>query len=121
MSRAILAASALLAMDLIRSLHAAPPQAGNDHGFSETVRPFLQNYCIGCHGGAQPAAQFDLRKYTVVQTVNEDLSRWSPVLLRLASGTMPPKGGKQPTDAERQAVMAWITYVRNDAARKNAG
>lgn len=34
--------------------------------FTQTVRPFLASYCVGCHGGASPAAQFDLRHYSTV-------------------------------------------------------
>src|ERR1700692_2488013 len=51
-----------------------------EHRFAETVRPFLTSYCIGCHGGASPAAQFDLRPYTTVAAVVHDYTRWNQVL-----------------------------------------
>jgi hypothetical protein len=76
---------------------------------------------VTCHGGAQAAAQFDLRKYSGIDSVVRDLDHWSTVLVRLNSGTMPPKGLKQPEPEARRAVVAWINALRNDQARKNAG
>jgi hypothetical protein len=29
--------------------------------FQHTIRPFVTKYCIGCHSGKMPAAQFDLK------------------------------------------------------------
>ena len=43
--------------------------------FSQTVRPFLARYCIGCHGGETPAAQFDLRPYSTMAAVVRDYPR----------------------------------------------
>ena len=37
-----------------------------DQQFQETVKPFVTKYCIGCHSGAMPAAQFDLKSYTTL-------------------------------------------------------
>jgi hypothetical protein len=59
---------------------AASPDAVNsdlEHRFAQTVRPFLTSYCVGCHGGANPAAQFDLRQYSTVAAVTQDYARWN--------------------------------------------
>src|SRR5437899_198494 len=117
MSRAIYA-TALLAL----TLHAQPTLDRDlSLDFSATVKPFVTTYCAGCHGGAQPAAQFDLRKYTGLDSVTADIDRWSLVLTRLSTGTMPPKGVKQPDVAARQQIVDWITAVRREEARRNAG
>jgi mono/diheme cytochrome c family protein len=121
MSRSTLAATACVALCLTRGVPAGPPQAGPERVFSETVRPFLDQYCIGCHGGAQPVAQFDLRKYKDVASVVADLGHWSLLLNRVSNATMPPKGVKQPDAAARNAVVAWIAAVRKEEARRNAG
>src|SRR5690242_8553182 len=107
MSRSILAASAALALTLTPGVPAGPQISDLERGFTETVRPFLNTYCVTCHG-AQAAAQFDLRKYSSIETVVGDLDHWSTVLVRLNSGTMPPKGMKQPEPDSRKAVVAWI-------------
>src|SRR5258708_31308192 len=89
--------------------------------FAETVRPFLASYCIGCHGGAAPAAQFDLRSYSTLAAVVRDYPRWNLVLEKLTANAMPPKAAKQPAAGDRQAVVDWGQAVRANEAQKNAG
>ena len=71
--------------------------------FSQSVRPFLTSYCVGCHGGAAPAAQFDLGSYSTLAAVIRDYPRWNLVLEKLTAKEMPPKPAPQPPDAARQA------------------
>ena len=52
---------------------------------AQTVRPFLTSYCVGCHGGATPAAQFDLRSYSTMAAVIRDYPRWNLVLEKLTA------------------------------------
>ena len=96
-------------------------QPNLERQYTETVRPFVQTYCISCHGEKSIAAQFDLRPYTTMASVVKDHPHWSLVLDKLHAQQMPPRTSKQPTDAERQAVMTWIEAMRREEARKNAG
>jgi hypothetical protein len=89
--------------------------------FTKTVKPFVTTYCVGCHSGANAAAQFDLRSYSTVAAVLHDYPRWNLVLEKLTAGQMPPKGVKQPPADNRQAVVDWVRDVRAAEARKNAG
>lgn len=89
--------------------------------FAASVKPFVSAYCVQCHAGAQAAAQFDLKPYGNVAGVVRDHPRWALMAERVASGSMPPKGMKQPPDAERAAVVAWIEAVLAREAEKNAG
>ena len=43
--------------------------------FDNTVKPFVGKYCVACHSGAQPTAQFDLKSYTSMDQVKEDFPR----------------------------------------------
>ena len=45
--------------------------------FSQTVRPFIDEYCAECHSGPQPEAQFDLTSFTTLSSVLEDLPHWT--------------------------------------------
>ena len=103
-------------------MNAAPP-GDSDPGreFTETVRPFLSTYCITCHGGEKPAAQFDLRQYATPESVVEDYPRWNRVLARLTAKEMPPKQMKQPPDEARQQVIDWIQATWKREARRNDG
>ncbi len=89
--------------------------------FTQTVLPFLDKHCTGCHSGDKPAAQFDLRPYTNMDTVVKDHPRWALILERLHAKEMPPKPLPQPPDASRKQVMDWIDAVRAEEARRNAG
>src|SRR6185369_3163233 len=89
--------------------------------FTATVRPFIESYCIGCHSGAKAMAQFDLKKYSTLATVIEDHAHWATVLEKLSAKEMPPPQMKQPPAEARQRVINWITALRKEEARKNAG
>ena len=92
-----------------------------DRQFEQTVRPFVAKYCIGCHSGQTPAAQFDLKAYTSMDTVTGDYPRWAQVLERLTANEMPPKPLQPPPAEARQQVIDWIRAVRAEEVRKNAG
>jgi len=109
---------------LLAGICAVPCRAASpdlERQFAQTVRPFLTAYCVACHGGAAPAAQFDLRQYTTLAAVVRDYPRWNLVLEKLTAGQMPPNGLKQPPQEQRQAVIDWVQAVRMEEARKNAG
>jgi Protein of unknown function (DUF1592)/Protein of unknown function (DUF1588)/Protein of unknown function (DUF1587)/Protein of unknown function (DUF1585)/Protein of unknown function (DUF1595) len=91
------------------------------NGFELTVKPFASKYCFACHSGKSPAAGFNLKSYTTLPHVIEDLPRWSGVAGRLKSGEMPPKGMPQPPAELRQQVIAWLQALRRAEARKHAG
>jgi len=100
---------------------ATPAELDLERRFTTTVRPFLDAYCVNCHGGEKPAAQFDLRAYSNLNTVVRDYRHWALALDRLTAMTMPPKPVKQPAPEARQAVIDWIDAMRKNEARKNAG
>ncbi|WP_238325999.1 DUF1592 domain-containing protein [Bryobacter aggregatus] len=92
-----------------------------DRRFTGTVRPIVNRYCAGCHGGTAPAAQFDLRPYTNTASVVKDYAHWNTVMERVAAKEMPPKGTPQPTDTERRELVQWIDSMRKSEAQKRAG
>jgi hypothetical protein len=96
-------------------------EADLERTFGQTVRPFMASYCTGCHSGPAPAASFDLRRYTTMQSVVDDFGHWALVLRKLTAGEMPPQGTKQPPEELRRQVIGWIAAVRKNEARKHAG
>jgi hypothetical protein len=101
-------------------LNAASPPA-LERQFGQTVRPFVTRYCIQCHSGQMPAAQFDLKAYTSVDMVTRDYPRWGLVLEKLTAKEMPPKPVPPPPADARQHVIDWIQAVRAEEVRKSAG
>jgi hypothetical protein len=93
-----------------------------DVGFRERVRPFLANYCVGCHGAEMPKGDLDLSAYKTTAAVIKDLAQWEAVLDQLKNGTMPPAKAKQrPDNAVRSGVIDWIHAIRRREAARNAG
>jgi hypothetical protein len=100
---------------------AAPADTDVERVFTQTVQPFLNTYCTSCHGGARPAAQLDLRRYSTPAAVVEDFSRWNRVLARLTAREMPPRQANQPPDEARQQVIDWIQAAWAAEARQHDG
>ena len=98
-----------------------PTEIDLERRFAGIVRPFLRNYCISCHSGEKPMAQFDLGHYSNLRAVVQDHGHWSLVLEKLAAKQMPPPQAKQPAAEDRQTVIGWIDAVLKNEARKNAG
>ena len=76
--------------------------------FSSRVQPLLKTYCTECHGGAKPKAGIHLSGPRTVDQLAAERDHWFRALDALEAGTMPPKDEKQPTPAERAALVAWL-------------
>jgi mono/diheme cytochrome c family protein len=113
----VLAATALLSV--VRGQQ--DPHADLNGEFTRTVLPFLQTYCITCHGQQRPAAQLDLSDLTTIAAVMRDGRRWSQMLERIEREEMPPKGARRPTPQERRAAVDWFHAVREHERRRTAG
>jgi hypothetical protein len=105
---------------------AALPLAGAaapalDKQFTQTVKPFVTKYCVGCHSGASPAAQIDFKSYNGTEDVVRDYPHWATAIDKLTSQQMPPKGLPQPPDDTRKQVIDWIRAVRADEIKRHAG
>ena len=104
---------------------AAPPSRPHSElelRFEGTVRPFVQVYCVSCHGKQKPAAQLDLTSYINAETAGRDLARWELLAAKLAAKQMPPPSvSKQPSSADRETVIAWVRSVRQYEALRDAG
>ncbi len=99
----------------------AAPSPVLEKQFDEVVKPFVQQHCVGCHGGEKPASQFNMEVYSSIQSVVDDHPHWALALGRLEAGDMPPKGMPQPADDTRRQVIDWIRALRMEEARRNAG
>jgi hypothetical protein len=98
-----------------------PVRAGLESRFAGTVRPFLETYCINCHGQQRPAAQLDLSGFTTMAAFMRDGRRWSQILERARSGGDAAAGCAASAARERRAAVDWFHAVREHETRRNAG
>ena len=110
---------AFIVATLMPVAFAAP--ATLDRQFEQTVRPFVTQYCVGCHSGPSPAAQFDLKAYTSLTQVTRDYSRWALVMERLTAKDMPPKPLASPPAEASEHVITWFQALRAEQIKKSAG
>jgi Protein of unknown function (DUF1592)/Protein of unknown function (DUF1588)/Protein of unknown function (DUF1587)/Protein of unknown function (DUF1585)/Protein of unknown function (DUF1595)/Planctomycete cytochrome C len=93
-----------------------------EHRFSTEVRPFVERYCISCHGAKKHKADLDLSGVSTLTAVVNDSRRWGQVLERLQAKEMPPEDAShQPRAEERAAVVAWIRDLREREGQRNSG
>ena len=76
--------------------------------FAARVQPLLKTYCTECHAGAKPKAGIQLSGPRTADQLAAERDHWFRALDALEAGTMPPKDEKQPTPAERAALVAWL-------------
>lgn len=121
--RPLLPALVLAANPLLFAASApAPTEAALEQQFKGAVHPFVETYCLSCHGDEKQEAELNLSPFKSMAGVVAGFSYWELVLERLEAGEMPPdKAKQQPTDAERAKIVAWIQALRQNEMQKSAG
>jgi hypothetical protein len=90
-------------------------------GFESTLHPFIQSYCVECHGGEFPEAELDLSAATLA-SVTKDPARWHQILERVETGEMPPAdAGAFPSADQRRSVVAWLRAMHDYQVQRSAG
>ena len=75
--------------------------------FEKDIQPVLSKHCFQCHGTDRPAAGLDLRTATSAfkgsangPVIINGSADTSLLVLRVANGTMPPKGAGEPLTSD---------------------
>jgi mono/diheme cytochrome c family protein len=100
-----------------------PPAADPPPSYAKEIRPFLSNYCQGCHSGRRAKSGYSVENYTalvkngkkgpLVVPGKPDESRLT-LCLDGKGKPMPPKKSDQPTAEEIAKVRAWIKAGAKD-------
>src|SRR5947209_8258089 len=94
--------------------------------FDKDIHPLITTYCANCHNPDKQKGDLDLTQFTTPAKAAAAKDTWSSIAERLDSGEMPPPKSKQPSEAERARLLAWIgTFAPteldcSDAARDKA-
>ena len=102
---------------------AEPPAADAPPSYAKDVRPFLSNYCQGCHNGRRAKSGYSVENYAalvkngrkgpLVVPGKPDESRLT-LCLDGKGKPMPPKKSDQPTAEEIAMVRTWIKAGAHD-------
>jgi hypothetical protein len=88
--------------------------------FDNRIRPFLDEYCVGCHGEEKQKGErrFDALEYPIAD--DNALIDFQDILDLMNLGDMPPEDEPQPSSGERQAAVDWLTQAVSDAYESRA-
>ncbi len=75
----------------------------------DRLEPFLQEYCISCHGPDKQRGQVRFDEAAWHVTNGDTAQRWQDVLDQLNGGDMPPEDEKQPSGAELGEILDVLT------------
>ena len=92
-----------------------------DETFTGVVRPFLNRYCVRCHGPEEQRREFRLDQLTTDFDPSTQAAQWIEVMDNLNLGEMPPDGEPQPDADSRFAVSRWIASGLRAAERRAVG
>lgn len=82
------------------------------------LHPFLQTYCVQCHGPEEQNGQVRFDQLSWKITRNDEAQRWQDVLDVLNSGDMPPEDAKQPESEELARTLDVLTGALLQARRR---
>ena len=115
-----LSATSLLAWLM---LFAASAKGADDlaQSFAKQIQPLLVKTCGDCHGKKPTDNDLDLTSFGSAQAIIAKPKVLSDVAERLRLGDMPPKEAPQPTPAEREQLLGWISAALDTEAAARAG
>jgi Protein of unknown function (DUF1592)/Protein of unknown function (DUF1588)/Protein of unknown function (DUF1587)/Protein of unknown function (DUF1595)/Protein of unknown function (DUF1585)/Planctomycete cytochrome C len=76
--------------------------------FKQHVAPFLQQYCIRCHGAEKSKGKLNVQDLNADFSAHNSEAAWESILNMLELGEMPPADENQPNAEQTKAVMQWI-------------
>jgi hypothetical protein len=90
-------------------LAGAPQDKTRDREFDTQIRPLLETYCFSCHGPKRQKAKVDVSAARSEADLSRSQPLWLGVVRQLKTHAMPPEDEKkQPTEAEREKIVAWL-------------
>ena len=76
--------------------------------YQREIQPLLRKYCVECHEGDLAQGGVTFNTYQAANAKTRDRAVWVKVARQLQGKVMPPSDAKQPTDAERRAILGWV-------------
>jgi mono/diheme cytochrome c family protein len=93
---------------LIAALAVTAPAMAQQSGGTPSARlELVETYCGECHNSTDWAGGVAFDTYSAAD-VPHDINVWESVAIKLRGHLMPPPGSKQPTEADRDALIGWL-------------
>ncbi|MCR9202191.1 MAG: DUF1592 domain-containing protein [Planctomycetaceae bacterium] len=89
--------------------------------FESTVRPFLNSWCVSCHGPEDQSGDRRFDRVAVSLQDSNDLAQWQDIVDQLNLGEMPPPDERQPSAEQRKIVVQWLQKRISDFHQSRSG
>ena len=89
--------------------------------YTTQIHPLLVSSCGKCHGTVPTDNDLDLTSFASAQAILAKPKLLGDVADRLRLGDMPPKDAPQPSQAQREQLLGWITAALDAEATSRAG
>lgn len=89
--------------------------------YDRDVRPFLQKFCIECHGGKKVKGKVDFTQMKTDADLAAAFETWETAIDLLKEGEMPPDAAKQPSAADLSVVYEWYQERFVDSVKAHPG
>ncbi|MCW5557467.1 MAG: hypothetical protein KIT22_06525 [Verrucomicrobiae bacterium] len=97
------------------------PAADLTADFSGTIRPLLQEHCLGCHSTEKHKGDLDLERIASAAEMRRHPGIWEGVIEQVGSGEMPPKDKPPMAVADRTKLLQWVNGLLDEIATERAG
>ncbi|MBC8353118.1 MAG: hypothetical protein H8E66_14070, partial [Planctomycetes bacterium] len=77
--------------------------------FEKQIQPLLVKTCGECHGKIPKDNDLDLTSFGSARAIIAKTKTLTNIAERVRGGDMPPKDAPQPSEAEREQLLGWIT------------
>ncbi|HWN93390.1 MAG TPA: PSD1 and planctomycete cytochrome C domain-containing protein, partial [Methylomirabilota bacterium] len=82
-----------------------------ERDYQAGVQPVIKQYCLGCHATEKHKGDLDLERFKSFSEALNQPKVWRRVFEQITEGEMPPSEKPQPTVAEREALLNWLTKL----------
>ena len=112
-----------LALTLLAAIVVEPCRAQNSAEVAKVIEPFVQKYCVKCHGAEKPKAGLSLHRFKEAKAILKERKLWDAAIHQIESGEMPPAKQPQPTVNEKAALAKSVRaiYAKADTGKPDPG
>jgi hypothetical protein len=79
--------------------------------YTKHVLPILNKFCMDCHDAETSEGELNFEAYLKAHKAESVPDLWERVAQMVEMGEMPPREKKQPTQLERDTILAWIKQL----------
>ena len=117
----LLIPSLAVCLTLTRAALGADGAADRAKAYAERIHPLLVKTCGKCHGKEPKDNDLDLASLGTAEALLARPKVLEDIAERLNEGDMPPKKAAQPSLAEREQLLGWISAAVDATAAAHAG